>query len=131
MRMSLATAAAVVALVTPVALSVTRPIGWVVMIGGVPAPALTAKMAASFPPLVLVLIRLMVLIAALLATGMIASYKRTPGVLGLREPLELRGSREKGCGPMPMRFGRINGLLNWSEVLLNALTLGAIRPKQT
>src|ERR1035437_5980684 len=131
MRMSFATAEPFVTIDVPVALSVTRPIGWVVMIGGVPAPALTAKMAASFPPLVLGQTRLMVLIAALLATGIIWSYKRAPGVLGLREPLELRGSREKGCGPMPMRFGRINGLLNWSEVLLNALTLGAIRPKQT
>src|ERR1035437_7692871 len=104
MRMSLKTAAPFVTIGVPVALSTTRPIGWVVMIGGVPAPALTAKMAASFPPVVLVLTRVMVLIAALLATGITASYKRTPGVLGLREPLELRGSREKGCGPMAMRF---------------------------
>src|ERR1039458_4360377 len=116
---------------TPVALAVTRPTGWV-MTGGTPGPALTAKMAASFPPLVLVMTRLMVLIAPpLLATGIIASYKRTPGVLGLSEPLELRGSREKGCGPMPMRFGGRNALANWSGVLLTALTLGAIRPKAT
>src|ERR1039458_2328826 len=129
--MSLATAAPVVALVTPVALSVTKPIGWV-MTGGAPGLPLTAKMAASFPPVVLVMTRLMVLIAPpLLATGIIASNKRTPGVLGLSEPPELRGSREKGCGPMPMRFGGRNALANWSGVLLTDLTLGAIRPKQT
>src|ERR1035441_10155593 len=127
--MLLATAEPLVTIGVPV-LSVTRPNGWVVIIGGMPGPALTAKMAASFPPLVLVLTRLMVLIAALLATGIIASYKRTPGVLGFNWP-PLRGSREKGCGPMPMRFGGKNALLNWSGVLLTALTLGAIRPKLT
>src|ERR1035441_5032060 len=78
---------------------------------------------------VLVATRLMLLIAAeLLVTGIARSNKRTSGRLALREPLR-RGSREKGCGGIPMRFGGINPLANWSGVFRTARHPGKTCPK--